>query len=283
MDEIKKDLLNLNYSAQFNIANYEEQNVDLVLEDASIPTSTITGLVLDVEGNPVANATIKIFDSEGNPFLHTVTDDKGAYSFIGLRSGSYSISCVKEGYVLTVPENIYLQEEETKTYNFRVASDSSLSLCSIAGHILKNDETNEPISDAIIHLLNPITRETIATTISADDGEYVFYDVAEGDYALVANKISYKVSTDTLVTAKNNSIINVDIKLSLNPIENLGTVSGRITNKGVFVANAFVGLYSIGEDGKEKLVATTKTNAEGIYMFGKVEGGKYKVKAKLNK
>ncbi len=76
MDEIKKDLLNLNYSAQFNIANYEEQNVDLVLEDASIPTSTITGLVLDVEGNPVANATIKIFDSEGNPFLHTVTDDK---------------------------------------------------------------------------------------------------------------------------------------------------------------------------------------------------------------
>ncbi len=60
-------------------------------------------------------------------------------------------------------------------------------------------------------------------------------------------------------------------------------ISGKITNKGVIIQHAFVGLYKIDDIGKENLVATTKTNSEGIYMFGKVESGKYKVKAKVNK
>ena len=158
-----------------------------------------------------------------------------------------------------------------------------MQLCSIAGHILKNDEKQEFISGATVSLLNSVSRETVAATISAQDGEFVFYDVPEGEYVIVANKIRYKTSVDTFVTAKNNTLINVDIKLSLNPIENVGTVSGKITNKGVSIANAFVGLYRVDEFGKETLIAITKTNSEGIYMFGKVSGGQYKVKAKLNK
>ena len=50
--------------------------------------------------------------------------------------------------------------------------------------------------------------------------------------------------------------------------------------KEFFVANAFVGLYKIDENNRKVLVATTKTNQAGAYMFGKVESGKYKVKAK---
>lgn len=185
--------------------------------------------------------------------------------------------------VITVPENLFLQEEEVKTINFDVSYDISLDLCSIAGHITKNDESKAAIDGATITLLNPDTRETIASTTSADDSEYVFYDVKEGSYIIVATKIGYKASADTLVTAKNNTIINADIKLSINPIENLGTVSVKIKNKGNVLANAFVGLYKINENGKEELIATTKTNSEGLYMFGKVESGRYKVKAKQNK
>lgn len=215
--------------------------------------------------------------------MHTVSDSTGRYTFSGLKSDSYSIACVKENFILTVPENIYLQENEVRTHNFKVAIESSLDLCSIAGHIIKNDDGENYISGATVSLLNSLTRETIASTISAEDGEYVFYDVVEGSYIIVANKIGFKSSVDTLVTAKNNTLINVDIKLTINAIENLGTVSGKITNKGNVIANAFVGLYKVDESGKETLVATTKTNSEGIYMFGKVNGGQYKVKAKLNK
>lgn len=158
-----------------------------------------------------------------------------------------------------------------------------MALCSIAGHVLKNDDNLIAISGATVSLLNSVTRETVASTVSAKDGEYVFYDVKEGTYIVVANKIGYKSSADSYVSAINNSIINLDIKLSINALENLGTISGKITNKGINIANAFVGLYKIDENNKEILIATTKTNSEGIYMFGKVEGGQYKIKSKLNK
>ena len=252
MDEnTKKYLFDLNYSQNFNIKDNQDQSVDLELIESQPRISTITGLVLDSEQNQVNNATIKIFDSEGSPFLHTVTDEEGNYTFSGLKSGNYSIACVKENIILTVPENIYLQEDEVKTHNFNIIIEKSLELCSIAGHIFKNDDSQEIISGATISLLNAETRETVASTLSALDGEYVFYDIAEGSYILVATKIGYKVSSDTFVTAKNNTIINIDLKLSINPLENLGTVSDKITNKGVSIGNAFVGLYKIDELGKE--------------------------------
>lgn len=283
MDEnIKKDLLDLNYSENFDIQNNQEQNIDIDWLETQLGSCSVTGSVVDNNDTSVSNATIKIFDSEGNPFLHTITDELGKYTFSNLKSGSYSIACVKENVVLTVPENIYLQDNEAKTHDFKVAYEISLALCSIAGHVLKNED-NQIIEGAIVSLLNPITRETIASTTTAKDGEYVFYDVLEGQYILVATKNGYKVSADTEINAKNNTLINIDLKLTLNPVENLGTVSGRITSKGINISNAFVGLYKIDEIGKETLIATTKTNSEGIYMFGKVESGQYKVKSKLNK
>ena len=45
-----------------------------------------------------------------------------------------------------------------------------------------------------------------------------------------------------------------------------------------------MGLYQVtrvGETSVETLIATTKTNAEGQYLFGGVIGGQYLVKAKL--
>ena len=66
-----------------------------------------------------------------------------------------------------------------------------------------------------------------------------------------------------------------------------GTVSGVIRNaSGAAVAGCFVGLYQVtrvGETSVETLIATTKTNAEGKYLFGGVIGGQYLVKAKLER
>lgn len=284
MDEnIKKDLYDLNFSENFNIQDNDEQTIDLELSETLPGNSAIMGSVVDFSSLLVENAAVKLFDANGKPFIHTVADNLGKFTFSNLLSGNYSIACVKENVILTIPENIYLQENESKTYNFKVSIDESLALCSIAGHVLKNDDNLIAISGATVSLLNSVTRETVASTVSAKDGEYVFYDVKEGTYIVVANKIGYKSSADSYVSAINNSIINLDIKLSINALENLGTISGKITNKGINITNAFVGLYKIDENNKEILIATTKTNSEGFYMFGKVEGGQYKIKSKLNK
>ena len=98
---------------------------------------------------------------------------------------------------------------------------------------------------------------------------------------VVATKLGYTKSNEIEVSAGKDAIINLNIKLSVNPVENVGTISGIVSHNGIIIPNAFVGLYQI-VDGREVLVSTTKTNASGLYMFGKVEKGEYKVKAKVN-
>lgn len=64
-----------------------------------------------------------------------------------------------------------------------------------------------------------------------------------------------------------------------------GTVSGIIRDTaGAPVANCFVGLYAVAEIGgvqTETLIASTRTNDEGKYLFGGVLAGTYMIKAKL--
>ena len=279
--DIKQDLFNLKYSDNFVLKNNEELNIDLSLDSASVGTSSIVGTVLDELSQPVDGATVKLFDDKGMPYLHTITNSQGQYTFEALKANSYSITCVKEGYVITVPSDIVLLNNEIKTHNFVISAEPTLTLSTIAGIILQNGFDNAVIGGATVYLLDAVTKNTLASTVSADDGEYVFYDVQAGNYLVVATKLGYTKSNEIEVTAGKDAIINLNIKLSVNPIENVGTISGIVSHNGIIIPNAFVGLYQI-VDGREVLVATTKTNASGLYMFGKVEKGEYKVKAKVN-
>lgn len=80
----------------------------------------ITGTVFDEKNQVVPDCTIKLFDNDGKPFLHTVTNALGNYSFNNLNTGNYSITCVKNNIILTVAENVYLQEGDLNTHNFNV-------------------------------------------------------------------------------------------------------------------------------------------------------------------
>ena len=125
----------------------------------------------------------------------------------------------------------------------------------------------------------------VASTYTAGDGEFLFYDVADGVYSLLATADGYLTARPTAVTIANGAIANVSMTLEVDARTYNGTVSGVIRNaSGAAVAGCFVGLYQItqvGETKVETLVATTKTNGEGKYLFGGVTGGQYMVKAKL--
>ena len=93
---------------------------------------------------------------------------------------------------------------------------------------------------------------------------------------------------------------NIDLQLPPAPTT-LATVYGTVTDgtdpipnatvklfdsAGQAVAGCFVGLYqvvTVGDVTQEVLVAVTKTNTEGKYLFGGVTGGDYLVKAKLER
>ena len=274
-----KDKYALNYSSPIDSVGIEETVVDIPLSPSSAGSATITGTVTTPSGTPIPGCTIKLFDQNGSPLAHTSCGNDGSYSFTNISAGNYSITAVKDGYIITAPTSFNLGDEETKTIVFTLSPEPTLQLCSIAGHVYTNgEEERVMLSNAQVTLLGS-DDETYASTRSAEDGEYLFYGVEAGSYKLIAIKQGYTISSEISVTAENNTIKNIDILLNVDTQSNVGTIHGKITHEGVAVAGAFVGLYRV-VDGVETLVRATKTNTQGVYMFGDVATGKYKVKSK---
>lgn len=289
MADMKQDLLGLKYSEGFAIEGMQEADIDLNLNPASEISASIHGKVTDGT-NPITNATVKLFDSKGMPYKHTLTDESGNYSMDGIPSGTYSLGAVKDGYRLSDAVGVTLSNDDTSEFNLTCTSDATLSLGAIAGVLVIGEhetDSNVPLAGAKITLLNS-NGETVAATYTVEDGEFAFYDVVDGKYMLLSSADGYLPAAPMHVTITNGSIANILMSMTVDSRTYNGTVSGIIRdNNGKAVGGCFVGLYQVvmGENGKTKetLVATTKTNGAGKYLFGSVVSATYIVKAKLNK
>ena len=279
MADITQDLLQLQYSQSFPISGTQEANIDLTLPPVPIAAATVLGLVTDGT-NPIADATVKLFDSQGNPYQHTLTDASGAYTLEGIPAGTYTVAAVKEGYLLSAPSGVVLSAGDTSQANLVCTPDASLALGTIAGMIQTLSGTDlVPLSGAKISLLDS-TNQPVAATYSVSDGEFAFYDLADGAYTLVASATGYLTTAPTAVTILGGSIANVIMTMTVDARTYNGTVSGIIRDQyGNVVAGCFVGLFQIVAG--QELLTATKTNTEGMYLFGGVTSGEYLVKAKL--
>ncbi len=284
MSQIYEPEFNLTYSPKFALEGIEEANIDLNLSVLENDSSSVYGVVT-INGEPVPNATVKLFDSDGNPFKHTLTDSEGEYTMDGVPSGTYTISAVKTGCVLSPGTGITLMPKDTTQVNLTLELEKSLDLGAIAGILMvkEPDSTKTPLNNAKITLKNA-ENVTIETTYSIDDGEFAFYDLEDGSYTLISSSDGYLPEAMS-VKITNGSIINVIMIVERDTRTYNGTVSGIIRNvSGSPLAGCFVGLYKIfiddNDNRRETLVAYTKTNNSGKYMFGEVDGGSYLVKAK---
>lgn len=284
MADIKQDLLGLEYSPSFELQGIQEADVNLELPPAPGATATVYGTVTDGT-DPLADATVKLFDKTGAPFQHTITDAAGQYSLSGVPAGTYTISAVKKGCRLSDARGVTLSASDTTKIDLVCAVDSTLALGAIAGVLTTLVGTDvTPLAGAKITLKDQ-NDAVVASTYSAADGEFLFYDVADGVYTMLASAEGYLTSAPMAVTITGGSIANVTMSLTVDARTYNGTVSGIIRDKkGTAVAGCFVGLYQVtgtGAAAVERLVATTKTNTEGKYLFGGVIGGQYLVKAKM--
>lgn len=284
MADIKQDLLSLNYSASFGLQGMQEADINLNLTPAAPPAGTVYGTVTDGT-NPLPNATVKLFDSLGVPYQHTLTDASGAYSFSDIPAGTYSVGAVLPGYSMSSTVGVTLTNGGSTQAALVCTADTTLALGAIAGTLTSVTlQGTVPLAGAKVTLLDPLGT-VIAATYTAADGEFLFYDVADGSYSLLATADGYLAAGPMAVTIVNGSIANVAMTMEIDARTYNGTVSGIIRDAtGTSVAGCFVGLYQVTQVGGvtvETLIATTKTNAEGKYLFGGVTGGQYLVKAKL--
>ena len=281
MADITQDLLQLQYSQNFPISGMQEADINLTLPPVPTATATVFGTVTDGT-DPIPDATVKLFDSLGAPYQHTVTDENGAYTLEGIPAGTYTVAGVKDGYLLSDGAGVVLSSGDTTQVNLVCTQDASLALGTIAGVVqtLAN-LVQTPLSGAKISLLNAAS-EVVATTYSVDDGEFAFYDLADGAYTLIASAAGYITTAPMAVTILDGSIANVVLSMTVDSRTYNGTVSGIIRDQnGNAVAGCFVGLFQVAA-GQELLIATTKTNTDGKYLFGGVTSGEYLVKAKMN-
>lgn len=285
MADIKQDILSLQYSPNFTLEGIQEANIDLEFPPAPATAASVYGVVTDGT-DPIPNATVKLFDSMGMPYKHTLTDSLGAYSITDIPAGTYSLAAVAEGYRLSDAFGMTLVAGSALQANLTCVADTTLVLGAIAGVLTATtlQGISVPLAGGKITLKNS-AGDTVASTYAADDGEFTFYDLADGVYTLISSADGYLPSSSMTAVIEKGSIANISMTMVTDSRTYNGTVSGIIRNKtGQTVAGCFVGLYEIvkaGELTQEKLIAVTKTNAAGKYMFGGVNGGNYKIKAKL--
>ena len=283
MADMLQDLYGLQYSPSFTIEGQQEADVNLSLPPAPSTLASVYGTVTNGV-TPIANATVKLFDSAGLPYRHTVTDASGSYVIDGIPAGTYSLAAVADGYRVSDAAGVTLSDGASTEIPIVCTLDATLALGAIAGVLsVAGAAVFTPLAGAKITLKDALGAD-VSATYSANDGEFVFYDVADGVYTLISTADGYLATAPMTVTILNGSIANVTMSMTVDERTYSGTVSGVIRDQnGAAVTGCFVGLYRLdAEAGIETLLAATKTNSTGNYLFGGVASGQYLVKAKLN-
>lgn len=284
---MNNDTLKLNVSNSFTLANNNETDINLNLTPPPINTNgSVTGTVYDttlLTGKVVSGATVKVFTADGTPYAHTITDTNGAYRISDLPMGIYSIATVKDGNYLSTEIPLTISNVLPVTINLVLINNVN-TLKNVIYGIVKDNVTNLPIDNVNISLYKIVDTEKtlVASTTSITDGEYTLDLVDDGTYELVFDKTGHQTSqvSNIILAGGTKFDASTALKSFIGTINS--TVSGIVKNElGIAVANAFVGLYKITDEG-ETLVAVTYTNAEGKYMFGNVLEDKYVVKSKLS-
>ena len=156
------------------------------------------------------------------------TSAAGAYSFDNVPAGTYSIAAALDGYIMSPSSLLTLSSGSSIEAPLVCRSEAALALGAIAGTATTIGLAGSaPVAGATVTLRN-LAGTAVATTRTADDGEFVFYDVADGIYSLVATADGYLATAPIAVTIAEGSIANVAVNMVVDSRTYNGTVSGII-------------------------------------------------------
>jgi 5-hydroxyisourate hydrolase-like protein (transthyretin family) len=232
-------------------------------------------------GTPIEGATVKIFDVNDNPVAHDLTNPQGRYTIPQVAAGSYKITAAQFGYLTPVTIPLAVTANRPTTVNIELTPDPDAGKNALYG-IIRQEVVLTPIEGATVSILQDVGGvQTLAlTTATNSDGQYFAPRLVSGSYVVTASKIGYELSTSAVITLAGQNIQPLDLDLQANAVQNVGTISGIITDQVTLlpIANALVALYSVA-GGVETIVQIVKTNAGGRYLCGDVAEGEYIVKA----
>jgi hypothetical protein len=149
--------------------------VDVVLTGTSSLTGTVT---VAGKGVPVPSATATLADGNGEVVGSRTTGEDGAYLFDELVAGTYTLVVSAEAYQ-PVAVSVGVPGTGRHQQDVELVGGSRL-------HGIATVGDGRSVPDARITLLDR-AGNVVAMTTTDDSGEYVFSDLPEGDYTVIAS------------------------------------------------------------------------------------------------
>ena len=254
--------------------------------------------------------TVNLLDEAGATVATTTTKADGTYSFAKLPAGKYTVKVEPSDLLKKLEQTedpdgtkdhtsglvqVNHDSPSVQNVNFGYATNYT-----IKGTIYRDADRSESLEDGeklyqgvTVDLLDN-AGNVVATTTTDASGAYAFTDPEEGTYKVRVRKegpIADLDQTEDPDATKDNT--SGDITLELNdPIKenvNFGYISDNSISGTVYRDDNRSGALNSGESGYPEqtvqlldkdgtVIATTKTDANGMYSFDKLPDGTYSVK-----
>ena len=254
--------------------------------------------------------TVNLLDEAGATVATTTTKADGTYSFAKLPAGKYTVKVEPSDLLKKLEQTedpdgtkdhtsgvVHVNHDNPSVQNVNFGYATNYT---IKGTIYRDADRSESLEDGeklyqgvTVDLLDN-AGNVVATTTTDASGAYAFTNLEEGTYKVRVRKegpIADLDQTEDPDATKDNT--SGDITLELNdPIKenvNFGYISDNSISGTVYRDDNRSGALNSGESGYPEqtvqlldkdgtVIATTKTDANGMYSFDKLPDGTYSVK-----
>lgn len=235
-------------------------------------TAGITGRVVLEGGSNYSGVTVSATSLvDASRFYTTTTTDDGAYYFMSIENGKYSLKMQKDGYITDATQQVSLavgSVSQVKTITLK--SESS----TVAGSVSLEGSSS---SVGVNVLLKSTENETTFSTTTDYIGKYVFNNVKAGGYELILSKDGYaNVSVKDLYVEKGveKALDAIVMNIAFTSVRGQVSLEGRTDLSGALVTATNISNTDI--------IYSAITNSQGVFTFAKMYSGEYQIVVSCN-
>ncbi len=235
----------------------------------------------------LANITVNLYNGFNKKIRSTKTDSNGKYQFDKIQDKIYSVKVVvPEGYLSSTPEKIKFWDEKNLTHlDFGLYKVSTYRLGDKvwldSNQNWEQDKDEKGLANVVVNLFDENNKKIDSTKTDAN-GNYKFINTQDKAYTVkVVPPIGYEsTSPGSFSFWEDKSLTHLDFGLYISAYSIGDTVwhdrnanwENESNEEGL--ANVAVELYN---ENNQK-INSTKTDANGKYIFTNLKEGQYTVK-----
>lgn len=244
-------------------------------DDPVPPMGTLEGNVTDaITSSAIPDVTVILFDASTNePVGSTMLTDADGFYTMDIEPGSYYVRAYAQGYaqvpaVSVAPLAFEILDKQTTINDFSMFTSDVVDGGYISGKV--TDGTNGIAGTLVV----ADDGTNGYSTFSDQDGNYVIYNVAAGNYTVNGWVAGYNTSGVAASVTANMESTNVDLSLTNDAA---GSVSGSVT----FLAteNAEVDVALVNEFTNEAIPGLNTFTSQQQYTISDVPNGTYLARA----